>query len=129
MPSQYTFSEFDPREFEFLCRDLLQRRITEELGKPFFFNSPKEGADTGADGFFENKKQKIVLQCKRYSDFKNLYSELTYSELPKVIKLNPTRYIIATSCKLSKKEIDKIYTLFKSYVQDINDILGQAMIN
>lgn len=129
MPNQYTFNDFDPREFEFLCRDLLQRRITEEIGQPFFFNSFSEGADGGIDAIFEDKNEKIVLQCKRYSDFNDLYSKLKYSELPKVIKLTPTRYIIATSCKLSKRQMDKVYALFKPYAQNINDILGQAMIN
>lgn len=129
MPNQYTFNDFDPREFEFLCRDLLQRKITEEYGKPFLFNSFSEGADGGIDAIFEDKKNKIVLQCKRYSDFDALYSKLKNSELPKVIKLVPTRYIIATSCKLSKRQMDKIYALFRPYVHSANDIIGQAMIN
>lgn len=129
MPHQYTFNDFDPREFEFLCRDLIQRKISGEANKPFFFNSFSEGADGGMDAIFEDEQQKIILQCKRYSNFDALYATLKHSELPKVIKLNPTRYIIATSCKLSQKQLEKMYTLFKPYVQDTNDILGQAMIN
>ncbi|QXU43814.1 restriction endonuclease [Pedobacter sp. D749] len=129
MPNQYTFNDFDPREFEFLCRDLLQLTISEETGRPFLFNSFSEGADGGIDAIFEDEKEKIVLQCKRWSDFDALYATLKNSELPKVIRLNPTRYIIATSCKLSQRQMEKIYTLFKPYVHSTNDILGQAMIN
>jgi len=129
MPAQYTFNQLDPREFEFLCRDLIQRRISEELGKRFLLNGPGEGPDAGIDAIFKNENENIVLQCKRYSDFYTLYSNLKYSELPKVIKLNPTRYIIATSCKLSPKQLDKIYMLFSPYIKDTSDILGQAMIN
>jgi hypothetical protein len=129
MPHQYTFTDFGSQEFELLCRDLLQRKIAEESGNHFFFNSYSEGADGGADAIFEDSRQKIILQCKRYSDFKSLYNTLKSTELPKVIELNPTRYIIATSCKLSQKQVEKIYLLFKPYLRDMNDILGQAMIN
>jgi hypothetical protein len=97
MPNRYTFNDFDPREFELLCRDLLQRKITEELGNPFFFNSFSEGADGGIDAIFEDKNTKIFLQCKRYNDFDDLYSKLKYPELAKVIKLNPKRYITQIS--------------------------------
>ncbi|MGJ1196830.1 restriction endonuclease [Sphingobacterium spiritivorum] len=72
MAHQYNFSQFDPREFEFLCRDLVQRKISDETDTTFFFNSFSEGADGGIDAIFEGKNHKVVLQCKRYSDFNSL---------------------------------------------------------
>ncbi len=129
MAHQYNFSQLDPREFEFLCRDLLQRKISNETGTTVFFNSFSEGADRGIDAIFEDKTHKIVLQCKRYSDFNSLYHQLKNLELPKVQDIKPTQYIVATSYNLSKKQIDKIYALFEPYMQGKNDIIGQAMLN
>ncbi len=129
MAHQYNFAQLDPREFEFLCRDLVQQKISDETNETIFFNSFSEGSDGGIDAIFENKTHKIVLQCKRYSNYNSLYRQLEKSELSKVQVIQPTRYIIATSYNLSKKQIDKIYALFKPYMQGNNDIIGQAMLN
>lgn len=129
MPQQYTFETLSARDFEFLCRDLLQRKISVETGKQFYFNSFSEGRDRGIDGIFQDEKEKIILQCKRYKSFNSLYSELKNAELQKITLLNPNRYIFITSIDLSESQVQKLYALLNQYVQDINDIIGQAMIN
>lgn len=129
MSRQYDFTILGPREFEFLCRDLIQRKISEETKASFLFNSFSEGSDGGIDAIYKNKDQYIVLQCKRYKYFDSLYSHLRRSELPKVKKLNPQRYILAVSNDLSKDQVDKLFDLFTPYIREIGDICGSTMLN
>ena len=129
MPQQYTFETISGRDFEFLCRDLLQRKITTETGKKFYFNSFSEGKDRGIDGIFQNEEEKIILQCKRYKSFNSLYFELKNIELQKIKSLNPSRYIFVTSIDLSESQVQKLFALLSNHVRDINDIIGQSMIN
>jgi hypothetical protein len=129
MAYQHSFDDFSPKEFEHLCRDLIQKKICEENNQFIILNSFPEGPDSGIDAVSENTKHKIVLQCKRYGNFISLYSNLKFSELPKIIALKPTRYIIATSYDLSVKQVDKIYELLKPHLQQKSDIIGRAMLN
>lgn len=129
MSRYYDFSILSPKEFEFLCRDLIQRKISEGIKASFLFNSFSEGSDGGIDAIYKDKDQYVVLQCKRYKVFDSLYAHLRRSELPKVKKLNPKRYILAVSLDLSQRQIDKLYDLFEPYIQDIGDICGAAMLN
>lgn len=126
---QYTFDNLSGRDFEFLCRDLLQKRIAAEIGKPFYFNTFSEGKDRGIDGIFQNENEKVVLQCKKYKKFDTLYAELKNEELKKIALLLPSRYILATSLNLSEAQVQKLFALLHPYVQNINDIIGQSMIN
>jgi hypothetical protein len=126
---QYTFETLSGKDFELLCRDLLQRRIAYETGKPFYFNTFSEGKDHGIDGIFQSEGEKVILQCKRYKSFNSLFAELKKNELKKIELLNPDRYIFATSYNLAESQVQKIYQLLHKYIRNINDIVGQGMIN
>lgn len=129
MSKNYHFTELDSREFELLCRDLLQRHLSNEIKPNFLFNSFPAGPDGGIDAEYKDETLFIVLQCKRYKKFKDLYRTLKNVELDKVKKLNCTRYILVTSLSLTKGEIDSLYGLFAGYIKSTSDIIGADMLN
>lgn len=68
---KYEFSNLSPVEFEELSRDLLQKHLR------IVFESFKEGKDQGIDlRWSSNDEKNIVIQCKRYSDYKSLFANL-----------------------------------------------------
>lgn len=121
--SNYTFENLSPIEFEDLSRDLLQE--TENV----IFESFSEGKDSGIDfRYYKNKKNNIIIQCKRYKDSKSLLSNLKI-ELAKVKKLKPKRYILTTSASLSVKDKKEIIKLFNPYIINSKDILSREDLN
>jgi len=119
----YDFLVLSPDEFEKLSISLLQ----EELG--FKLERFKAGKDNGIDGrYSENKKNKIILQAKRYKDYPSL-QKILKEEVKKVIKLNPERYIITTSVALSPDDKSKIMEMFDPYILDPSDIFGKNDLN
>ena len=97
-------------DFECLVRDLLQKHLKIHL------ECFTEGRDGGIDlRCSTSGKNAIIIQAKRYKDFKSLMNELK-KEVSKVRKLNPRRYIIATSVGLSpdnKEDITIILSIYK----------------
>ena len=96
----YDFTQsLSPIDFELLSKDLLEA----ELG--IRFENFKEGKDKGIDLRYapQSGKAGVVVQCKRYgvNQFANLKSSLKNIELPKIKKLHPERYILATSAGLT----------------------------
>lgn len=88
-----------------------------------------DGADGGVDGLWFDELQNIVVQVKRYKEFKTLYRQLKNSELPKVQRLRPNRYILVVSLSLTKSQADQIYQLFDGYIQESQDLLAQNELN
>ncbi|MBC9909163.1 restriction endonuclease [Chitinophaga varians] len=129
MNKAYDFTSLSPKEFELLCRDLIQRKISTENQKSFFFNSFKEGKDGGIDAIFEDGKDYIVLQVKRYRKFEDLYNQIKNQELDKLKHLSPKRYILATSLQVSKGQLLKLYDLLRPYVLSTDDIIAAEMLN
>lgn len=85
-----------PIDFELLVRDLLQ----EEFG--ILLESFGPGRDSGIDFRFSQAADVIIVQVKHYLDSgpRKLVAAAK-KELPKVLQLQPSRYIFATSLPLS----------------------------
>jgi hypothetical protein len=120
--ANYDFLIFSPDEFERFCRDLLQEILKIKL------ESFTTGRDQGIDLRYSSSKKSIIIQCKRYSHFKDLYSNLK-KELKKVTVLNPKRYILTTSVGLTPKNKEEIFKLFTGYIKDQSDIMGKDDLN
>lgn len=123
----YTFHTLSSTDFEKLSRDLLQKKLELTL------ESFKPGRDQGVDLRYSRpaEGEKIIVQAKhwRESGFAKLYSHLKTKELPKIRKLKPSRYILATSVPFSKAEKDKLFDLLKPFVLSTGDILGKDDLN
>ena len=92
----------------------------------------KPGQDGGVDlrGWSGNGQQ-IVVQCKHYagSSVADLLNQLKKKERPKVEKLEPARYILATSLGLSPKNKDDILEVLRPFCKSTADILGGRDLN
>lgn len=122
----YNLGVLNDKEFEELCRELLQA----EHG--LFFQSFKSGRDKGIDfRYSTDEDNKIVVQVKHYfkSGYSSLKSHLKKTELPKVKSLNPKRYIIATSVELNPMEVEEIKEIFDGYIHSLSDIYWLQSIN
>jgi hypothetical protein len=121
--TNYDFLNLSPPEFENLCRDLLQKELNKTL------ESFTNGRDNGIDLRYSiaNNKQ-IIIQCKRYADYKNLLSNLA-KEKQKVVLLNPTSYVIFTTVGLTPNRKNEILKLFSPYIKSTGNIFGKDDIN
>jgi DNA polymerase III delta prime subunit len=111
-------SDFD---FENLCKDIFTRLLGVNL--ELFTPGPDGGIDLrhlGAHG------EKVIIQCKHWmrSGRTKFVSHMLDVELPKVRKLAPTRYIIATTVGMTPQSKEKLYEAFKPYLRSTEDILG-----
>jgi len=121
----YDFSYLNDKEFEVLVNDLLSSFLNTRIER---FKSGKDG---GVDGrFFTNERNEIIIQTKHYakSGYSNLLASLR-KELPKVKKLNPSRYIVVTSLPLSRHNKKEIREIFSPYISVDCDIFGQEDLN
>ncbi len=75
------------------------------------------------------KPRELIVQCKRYSSFASLKSELKTKELAKIKKLNPARYILTTSVSLSPQQAEELKALLSPFVQSTGDIYGRERLN
>ena len=110
-------------DFQNLACEVVQQR--EHIRLQTF----KDTADDGADGLWFDETSMLVVQAKKYKDFKTLYRELKNIELQKVKKLNPDRYILVVSLELGKHEADKIYELFEGYIKTSGDLITKNELN
>lgn len=118
----YDFLNLSPSEFENLVRDLLQTR------PGIYIESFADGADGGIDFRYTKDSETVVVQCKRYKAFPNLWSVLG-KELENMVRQKPDKYILATSVDLSVSQKEQIYLLFKDYMPSAKFILGKKDIN
>ncbi len=140
--ADYDFTDcLSALDFELLSKDLLEA----ELG--IQFENFSEGRDKGIDLRYapvrgsgstvfnlalvgiSQKSPELIVQCKRYSSFANLKSELKNKELAKITKLNPTRYILTTSVSLSPQQADELKAVLSPFVQTTGDIYGRERLN
>jgi len=123
-----TMNEYDllilsPNEFENISRDLLQ----EKFG--VFIESFTTGSDGGIDlRFAKDNSGNVIIQAKRYKDYSALINNLTKEQV-KVIKLNPSRYILTTSVPLTPNNKEVIKLLFFPFIRSTEDILGKSDLN
>ena len=112
-------------DFQELIHDLLEA----ELG--IKFEAFSAGADGGIDLRSVNKKKNIVVQCKHYcgTEVRKLIADLKTEELPKIKKLKPTRYIVATSRGLTPSNKEKIKEVLDPFVKKTSDVIDATMIS
>ncbi|WP_211441445.1 nSTAND3 domain-containing NTPase [Collimonas humicola] len=119
--TRYDFKSLSPQDFEELTRDLLQAEwgVTVEAFKT--------GRDQGIDLRYSSLDGgTTIVQCKHFaaSTFSNLQSQLRNSELPKVQRLQPTRYLIVTSLGLSPADKDKVVETMRPFILRASDVIG-----
>lgn len=110
-------------DFECVIKDLFE----DILEVPLEIYTP--GVDGGVDLHHmtpESGENAIVIQCKhsKNSDSSTLISHLKKKELPKIRKLNPRRYILVTSTRLTKAAKGKILSALSPYILTTGDIYG-----
>ncbi|SGY93090.1 Putative uncharacterized protein [Moritella viscosa] len=119
----YSFDSLNDKEFEELVNDLL----TKDLGKRVIRYAP--GRDLGIDGKVILNDSTIIIQSKHYikSGFAKLLASLK-KEKPKVEKLNPERYIVATSIDLTPANVTSLVEALSPYLKE-EDVYFKATIN
>ena len=124
--ASYDFTTLSPIDFEILVRDLLQR----EFG--FTLESFKPGKDQGIDlRRFIAPRGALIVQCKHYAvaGLNALLRDLGREEAPKIKKLKPARYVLATSVALSPANKETLCNHFKPYCKSPGDIYGRDDLN
>ncbi len=120
----YDFRTLSPIDFELLVRDLLQAEfsITMESFGP--------GKDGGIDFRFAVADQGVVVQVKHHAEGGSRSLVLAAAkEDPKVLKLAPGRYILATSISLTPVLKDKIVQAMPSAPISVGDVIGREDLN
>lgn len=115
---EYDFSKINDEEYEELFKDILKI----ETGANF--RTFAKGRDGGIDVISTNTQEKIIGQAKHYmkTSMNKLLNDLQNIEKPKVMKLNPDRYIIAFSKEATSQAYEKILEIFSPFLQNGNDI-------
>jgi adenylate kinase family enzyme len=124
--SDYDFKTLNDKEFEILCADLLSKTFDTK------FERFKPGRDLGVDGrFFSPSGKEVILQCKHWArtPLTQLIKSLQTVEKPKLIKLNPGRYIIAVSNSLSRANKKSIFDAMVPFIKSESDIFGSEDLN
>ncbi len=119
--SQYTFRSLSAQDFEELVRDLLQAEWKVAI------EAFKIGRDSGIDlRYAPAHDGAIIVQCKHYatSGYNKLLSHLRNVELPKVARLCPARYVVATSVALTPANKDEIVAAMQPFIRSTGDVLA-----
>lgn len=120
----YDFVTLSPDDFQLLVRDLLQAELGIRL------ETFTQGADQGIDLRNVDKRQRsLIVQCKRYKDFRSLIRNLREHELPKVQRLQPARYILATSVPMNPSRKARLLAVLRPFCNSEEDILGAGDLN
>ncbi len=123
----YTFQTLSPIDFENLVRDLLQSELSSVRLECF-----KAGKDFGIDlRHSKSEGSDLIVQAKHYigTGFKGLLSDLKLKEKPKIDRLQPTRYILATSVPLSPANKEQIIKVLLPHIKSPDEIYGKEDLN
>lgn len=123
--SRYDFQRLNDKDFEYLAVDLLSK--IERIHIERF----KSGKDAGVDGrFFSPSDGEVIIQCKHWqkSGLTSLITHLVGSELPKIRKLNPKRYLLVTTVSLSRQNKKAIVAALSPFIISESDVIGQEDI-
>lgn len=120
----YDFRNLSSADFEDLVRDL----IGKEEG--LRFEAFCVGPDNGIDGRHAYAGKNVILQAKHYegSSFSKLMTAMKRERLS-IDKLAPSRYILATSCKLTPANKGKLAPFIGPSLKSEADIWGPEDIN
>jgi hypothetical protein len=124
--SNYDFSFLSSFDFEVLVRDLLQKEHKLTL------ESFKSGRDQGIDlRYTVDPTKSLIVQCKHYfgSSYRKLAHHLKTEERPKVERLRPQRYLLATSLGLTPQNKEEIKSIFNPHCLSTGDVLGKEDLN
>ena len=119
--ARYDFKSLSPQDFEELTRDLLQAEWGVSL------EAFKTGRDQGIDlRHSQLDGGATIVQCKHFaaSTFSNLHSQLRNSELQKVQRLRPKRYLVVTSLGLSPADKDKVVETMRPFILRASDVIA-----
>lgn len=124
--ADYDFATLNDKEFEVFCTDVLSahERVRFERFKP--------GKDAGVDGrFFAADGTEVILQCKHWQSkpLERVVKHLKESELPKIARLNPKRYLLALSHQLSRADKARIAQALAPHLQRPDDVFGREDLN
>ncbi len=117
----YNFSALDDKEFEALVCDLVGALLGTRVERF------KPGKDAGVDGrWFATNDNEGIVQCKHWmrSGFAALYKTMSEREKQKIDRLDPMRYILATSITLSRNNKKRLATALAPHIKCDSDILG-----
>jgi GTPase SAR1 family protein len=129
--AQYDFSTLNSADLEELICDLLN--ADQSINSEIKYKTFKDGKDKGID-FLHSTNINIhehVGQVKHYyrTGYPNMLKDLKKTEVAKVKKLSPNKYIFATSVDLTVGQSNEIKTIFNPYIRNLNDIFGKKDIN
>lgn len=124
--SDYDFRSLSSYDFALLARDLLQAEMGIRL------ESFSMGPDSGIDFRFRSTPTNLtIVQCKHYADsgFSSLLSTLRRKERPKIDKLSPSRYVLATSLSLTPNRKSEVMQVLEPHCSSPADIYGKEDLN
>lgn len=115
---KYNFDYLTWFDFENLSRDIIEAREAIDL----------EGFSDGPDGGIDfrkiySKDDILIVQSKHYQSYKSLLGKLKLEELPKIKKLNPSRYILVTSINMSPSQKREVSSVLRPYLLSEADIV------
>ncbi|MCM3884791.1 restriction endonuclease [Frankia sp. R82] len=109
-------------DFELICKDLFEEILSVQL-EVF-----APGADQGIDlrCLKDNPRSSTIIQCKHWtrSGRTKLLSYMRHTELPKVRRLAPSRYIVACSVELTSDAKRILIHDFDPFIRNSSDIYG-----
>ncbi|MDG4721799.1 MULTISPECIES: restriction endonuclease [Thalassospira] len=117
----YDLSFLNDKEFEALANDIIQEREGTTVERF------KAGRDSGIDGrFYTTNDKTVIIQSKHWlkSGLPALTKHLKKTELPKINKISPDRYILVTSLGLTPQNKEHLQNLLSPYILSSKDILG-----
>ncbi|WP_329597864.1 restriction endonuclease [Streptomyces pseudovenezuelae] len=118
----FDLSRLTDFDFEAVCKDIFEAEFGVRLE---IFAT---GADAGVDlRHFTSGGTSLIVQCKHWhrSTRAKLIDYVEKTEAPKVARLNPQRYVLATSLTLTKNAKDRLFAALSPYVLSPNDIYGK----
>lgn len=111
-------ARLSPDEFEVVCQDLFAEVLGIEL------ETFGRGRDGGVDlrGWADDRGL-VVVQCKHWRrSAANLVSFMRRDELPRIVALDPARYVLATSAELTPRRKDELVDALRPYVRSPHDV-------
>lgn len=120
----YDFKNLSFVDFEDLARDLIGREFGVRL------EAFAVGPDGGIDGRHSKGQSATILQAKHFS--KSTYSSLKSQmkrERASISKLNPGRYILATSCPITALNKSELAKIIGPSLKSEADIFGPDDLN